>query len=196
MLETIREYGAEQLASEGELEHAQRSHADFIVHLVERLRPRIEGPEASGVLTEFELEHPNIRAALTFAVESGDAELGNRIVASTWKFWTVHSHNKEGRRWMEQVLSMPGATTPAYRLEGLYAVASFALSDDDIETASKFGEEGLALSRSAGIEALESRMLFSLGMIAHRSGDPERSVALCEEALAISRRAEHVGVVC
>ena len=94
MLETIREYGLELLESHGELDATRGRHAEWVADFVERIRPGIEGPEGPAVLDQYEREHPNIRAALGYALESGDAELGNRIVAFVGKFWIVRSHTR------------------------------------------------------------------------------------------------------
>jgi predicted ATPase/DNA-binding CsgD family transcriptional regulator/tetratricopeptide (TPR) repeat protein len=188
ILETIREFGAEQLESRGEIDGTRRSHANYVIELVEHLRPQIEGPDSRVVLDRFEREHPNIRAALTFALESGDGELGVRIVASVWKFWVVHSHTPEGRRWIEQVLALPGNVTPAYRLEALYAVCNFLIDDEELDEATRLAEEGLSLARAVDDVHLESRMLFTLGLIAHHEGDATLAASRSEGALVLARQ--------
>ena len=187
MLETIREYGLELLAAQGELDAMRRRHADWIAELVERIRPEIEGPNSRIVLDQYELEHPNIRSALAYALETEDAELGCRIVAFVWKFWVVHTHAREVRGRIEQVLRLSGEVTPAYRLEALYIASNFALDDGDFELAREWAEEGLALARAEGDKHLESRMLFGLGLVARREGDAQQAANYCERALMLAR---------
>ena len=187
MLETIREYGLELLAAQGELDAMRRRHADWIAELVERIRPEIEGPNSRIVLDQYELEHPNIRSALAYALETEDAELGCRIVAFVWKFWVVHTHAREVRGRIEQVLRLSGEVTPAYRLEALYIASNFALDDGDFELAREWAEEGLALARAVGDKHLESRMLFGLGLVARCEGDTQQAANYCERALMLAR---------
>lgn len=54
LLETVREYGVDQLNLEGELESARHAHASFVLQLVEHLRPRIEVPEGPDVIQRFD----------------------------------------------------------------------------------------------------------------------------------------------
>jgi predicted ATPase/class 3 adenylate cyclase len=88
MLETIREYGLERLA-----EHVsvvlRESHAHYYLALAERLRPRIDSREGKTILARLDAEHPNLRAALTWAIEQGDADIGVQLGAASWKFWYV-----------------------------------------------------------------------------------------------------------
>jgi predicted ATPase len=162
MLETIREFGLGLLKSHGELEATRRRHAEWISEYVKRIRPGIEGPDGLSVLDQYKREHHNIRGALTYAIESNDAELGNRLVAFVWKYWWVHGHSSEGRRWIGQVLKLPGDVTAANRLETLYAIGGFALNEEDFSVASRHGQEGLELARAVTDEHLEARMLLFL----------------------------------
>ena len=187
MLETIREYGLELLETRGELDEMRRRHANWLAELVERIRPEIEGPNGRAVLDQYEREHPNIRSALAYALETGDAELGCRIVAFVWKFWLVHTHARQVRERIEQILRLPGEVTPAYRLETLYIASFFALDDGDFELARQWAAEGLALARAEGDKHLESRMLFGLGFVARREGDNRQAAEYCEEALVLAR---------
>src|SRR5206468_2530860 len=60
-------------------------------------------------LDRLEREHDNLRAALGWSVESGEAETALRIGGALWRFWHVRGHLREGRQRMEAVLAMPGA---------------------------------------------------------------------------------------
>jgi predicted ATPase/class 3 adenylate cyclase len=88
MLETIREYGLERLA-EHDADVLRESHAHYYLALAERLRPRIDSREGKTVLARLDAEHPNLRAALTWAIEQGDADIGVQLGAASWKFWYV-----------------------------------------------------------------------------------------------------------
>src|SRR5690606_4182949 len=74
MLETIREYGREQLAASGESTSIQRRHADWCLDLVDRAWPAF----ASRVNSEpwlnlLATEHGNLRSALAWLTQAGHA---------------------------------------------------------------------------------------------------------------------------
>ena len=64
MLETIREYGQELLATSGEATDARQAHADYFLQLAEEAVPALEGPLLTSWLDRLEQEHDNVRAAL------------------------------------------------------------------------------------------------------------------------------------
>jgi tetratricopeptide (TPR) repeat protein len=184
MLETIREYALERLAAAPEVEDTRRRHTDYFVDLAEELRPQIEGPRGPTVLNQFEIEHPNLHAALTWTVDHGDAGTGLRLVAAMWKFWWVHRHLSAGREWIERVLALPGDVPPVLRIEARYAAGSIALGQGDHEAARQHGEEGLTLARQIGDAFFLPSMLSLLGNIARERNDEDRAIARFEEALA------------
>jgi predicted ATPase len=64
LLETIREFGLEQLEAAGELEDARTRHASYLVELAERAAPALYGHEQQVWIQRLAREHDNIRAAL------------------------------------------------------------------------------------------------------------------------------------
>ncbi|HKD75281.1 MAG TPA: hypothetical protein VKB76_07285, partial [Ktedonobacterales bacterium] len=100
MLEILREYGLEQLAHHGELEDAQRRHAEYLLALAEQAEPALKGPDQATWLARLEREHGNLRAALQWAKEH-DARLGLCLAVAIWRFWVMRGHFSEGRSWLE-----------------------------------------------------------------------------------------------
>ncbi len=184
MLETIREYGLERLAAHDELGAVRQDHAVYYRSVAEGLRPRIEGPEGRQVLDRFEIDHPNYRAALATAVESGNAELALRLVGALWKFWYVHGHLDEGRSWMEDALALPGQVPAARRAEVLYAAGSAAYGHRDFALAEIRGRECLALAEATADTLHIGMALFLLGTSARNQGRFGNASTAYERALA------------
>jgi predicted ATPase/DNA-binding CsgD family transcriptional regulator len=188
MLETIREYGLELLGSHSELDATRRKHAEWVAEFVERIRPGIEGPNGTAVLDQYEREHPNVRAALAHAVETGDGELGCRIVTLVATFWMMRTHYREGLTWSERVLALPGDVPMRLRLEALYAAADFATDVQDFGLALKRTEEGRSLARTVKDEPLEAKMVFLLGVIEYARGRVDEAAKHYDKAIDLSRR--------
>jgi DNA-binding CsgD family transcriptional regulator len=193
MLETIREYALEQLTARPEAAETRRRHAAYYLALAETLRPRIEGPQGPAVLNQFEIEHPNLQVALTWAVDQDDAETGLRLVAGIWKFWWVHRHLAVAREWIERILALPGDVPPVLRIEAHYAAGIMALGQRDYRTGCQHGEEGLALARQINEAYFLPFMLYLLGNSALDQRNFNQAAALYEEALAFiqQRKTDH-----
>jgi predicted ATPase/class 3 adenylate cyclase len=96
MLETIREFGLEVLEQAGEAGRARRRHASYFLRLAEAAEPQLTVTD-QGWLDQFEREHDNLRAALRWAIDTGEADIGLRIAGAVWRFWQVRDHLAEGR---------------------------------------------------------------------------------------------------
>jgi len=67
MLHTMREFGLEQLAAEGELASARRAHAEIFLQIAERAEPELIGPDQGRWLALLEADLNNFRAIRTWA---------------------------------------------------------------------------------------------------------------------------------
>src|SRR5262249_27318594 len=74
-LETVREYARLMLASHGlaQAEATRRLHATYYAHRTEQLSPDVLSHETD--LRRLELEHDNLRSALTWCIDSDRAGL-------------------------------------------------------------------------------------------------------------------------
>ncbi|MGH2530939.1 MAG: ATP-binding protein [Thermomicrobiales bacterium] len=97
MLETIREYGVDQLAASGEETTARARHTAWYLALAERAEPELTGPEQISWLERLECEHANLRGALAWLSEGERAEQALRLAGALSHFWAVHGHWAEGR---------------------------------------------------------------------------------------------------
>src|SRR5437867_1803587 len=78
MLETIREYAAEQLEDSGEVDERRRRHAEWFLALAEDAYPHLRGSPTEW-LNRLEREHDNLRAALDRLEASGETQLALQL---------------------------------------------------------------------------------------------------------------------
>ncbi|HEY3079985.1 MAG TPA: LuxR C-terminal-related transcriptional regulator [Chloroflexota bacterium] len=126
MLETIRQFALERMDEADELAEVRRRHAQHYLALAERAAPEGRGPPRSAWFDRLEREHDNLRAALRWAAEQGDAETELRLGAALWRFWDARGHVREGIDWLEDALARPlhGSDGPrAAALEGAGTLA-------------------------------------------------------------------------
>ncbi len=71
MLETLREFGLEQLEASGEQDAIRRRHASFFLALAEQAEARLESAGQVEWINRMEQEHDNLRAALEWSKTAG-----------------------------------------------------------------------------------------------------------------------------
>ncbi len=190
MLEPVKQYAREKLEAAGEGEAVRRRHADFFLALAERARPELRGPEDKKSLERLEREHDNMRAALSFALETGDTGLALRLAGALGTFWHIHSHSEEGRKWLEAALARDDGASVVARIKALQALFWLAHDQWDRDRAETIAREAAELSAEAEIDSslAASLRIMSAGP-AWMRGDYRRGKVLLEESLEISRKA-------
>src|SRR5215218_5620716 len=83
LLETVREFGLEQLEQVGQTEWVRQAHAAWAVALAEEARPFAEGPLQAAWFDRLEADHDNLRLALAWSAEHGRHTL-IRLAAALW----------------------------------------------------------------------------------------------------------------
>jgi predicted ATPase/transcriptional regulator with XRE-family HTH domain len=189
MLDTIREYAAEQLAAAGELEVLRRRHSQYYVQLAERAELALQDRDQRIWYPRLEWEHDNLRAALDWLLHTDEAELALRIAGAVWRFWQRHGDIREGRRWLEACLAAAeaeGRHAPGpVRAKALWGASWLAYYQGDYARSRALSVEHLALSQEHG-DALGMRnALTGLGMAALAEGRHAEAVGVLQEALDV-----------
>jgi non-specific serine/threonine protein kinase len=187
MLETVREYGLEQLATGGDEDATRRAHAAWCVELAERCWESLVSLAFYEWVARVAADLDNLRAALAWLDQTGDATGALRLAGSLGEFWLFYGHRQEGRGWLERALDPArGATVPAtVWARGLRAAGVLAVSRGDYARASALGTECLALWRDLGDRQSTALALHLLGLASLVQGDYDLSVAHIGEAEAI-----------
>jgi predicted ATPase/DNA-binding SARP family transcriptional activator len=110
MLETLREYGTEQLTVQGRTDEVRAAHAAYFCALAEEAEPRLRAPEQMVYVHRLSAERENLIAALRFTVDGPDVATAVRLGASLAWYWHLVGGDVEARAWLTQILSLPGAT--------------------------------------------------------------------------------------
>jgi predicted ATPase/DNA-binding CsgD family transcriptional regulator len=124
-LETIREYGLEQLHAAGEVSEVRDRHLRYYRDLSEDVAPKLAGSYQQLWVAWIESEHDNLRSALSWALESEQIESGLRVAIALYQFWTIRNFATEGLRWFDELLNRSSETvSPRLRANAL-AFAAF-----------------------------------------------------------------------
>jgi hypothetical protein len=191
MLETIREYGLEQLEASGEADATRQAHAAFFLALADEAESKLRGPEQRTWLMRLESEHDNLRTALSWTLADADrAEMGLRLAGALGWFWFMHAHFVEGSRWLAHALAAGTPAATSVRAHVLLAAGRLAHFRGDQGHAERLLEEALTLFRlfrAVGGDRGAGPTLSTLGLVALSQGDPDRAGRLLLESTVVRR---------
>lgn len=186
MLETIREFGLEQLASSGEIERVQRQHTEFYIRLAEQAEPELTGADQNQWFARLESEHDNVRASLIWSLEH-DLTTATRLAGLLGRFWYSIGYLTEGRRWLEAAVVNEAANL-ADRARVLRWLSALALSQVEYSHSRAWASEALQIYREAGDQMGVATSLNTLGIIAFGEEAFGDAASLLQESLALYRQ--------
>jgi tetratricopeptide (TPR) repeat protein len=188
MLETIREYGLEQLERSGEAEATRRAHAHYYMQLVERSERQLWGAAQEQALNRLEQEHDNLRLALAWHMAQDDAvEASLRMAGYLWRFWDMRGHWTEGQQWIERALSRRASAAPAQIWIALHGAGNLSLDLGEYARAKAYYEESLVMTQQLNVQHGIANSLLNLSLVTLFQGDLPEAIRLQEEALTIHR---------
>jgi predicted ATPase/DNA-binding CsgD family transcriptional regulator len=193
LLETLREYGREQLAEAGEEAELQLRHCAWCTDLAERAAEEVWTSAMPAWLDLLEREHDNFRAALDRITSSAtDPEPGLRLVGALWPFWDVRGHLREGQERAERLLVLPDASAPtAIRARALDAAGWLSMLRGEVATAASHAEAAETLWRQLDETNGLGWSLVRQGMLRYNLEQFARAAACLEEGLALARAHQH-----
>ena len=169
MLQVIHQFAGEKLCAINNVEQVRERHFDYFFRTAQEREASLFAADSS--LDWAELEIDNLRAALGWALESDSSgiplqERAGRaleMMLHVWPLWLARGYSKEGYEWMEQLLSVHTAPTPA-RTRALLTMGDLAGFRRDYTGQVRFIEESLTLARQLGDEHLIASALMEMGL--------------------------------
>ncbi|MFN0057594.1 MAG: protein kinase domain-containing protein [Planctomycetota bacterium] len=174
LLETVRQYSLEQLATET-AEHAQvrERHHQYYAELARRATAELDGPKQATSLTRLALEHGNLRVLFENSLTTNALYLdGLTLVGALSRYWTIRGHWAEGRRWCEQLLANTESQQhPAESALALEVSGILATRQSEYGAARRDLAKALLQFRATGDLAGSARILRRLGAVQQRQAD-------------------------
>ena len=188
LLETVREYGLEQLAASGDELASRERHAAWCLALARRAEPELLGPQQRSWSERLDNEHANLRAALTWLIDQGEAERALRLSGALWVFWFLRGHLREGYDWLTRTLAIADDADPAGRVYALWAAGMLAWAQGDFPQAEEHGAQARELAEAHGLEFGLATALYLLFLTIEMQGRNEEAVPLGEASVALCGR--------
>ena len=190
MLETLREYAFDKLATVQETAHTRARHFDFFYALTQQAR--LYGNEKGWWLDKLEVELDNIRTALSWWFENNrdnasTTEKALRMVLSVLDFYWFRGFTVEGREWMDRFIAIEMPASPLRAL--LFQKAGwFARGNGDFKNADSLLKRALDLAKDVGDWNRAAWALGDLGLSARDQGDKPQSIRYFTEGLKFARQ--------
>ena len=181
MLETIREYAAEQLASSEERDALGRSHAEYFLDLADTEDRHLIDEAGVERLDELEREQDNLRLALAWFDAAGETQSLQQLFGALVALWAYRGPLAEGIGWSERALAETRPTVAHARV--LAGAAELAALRGDPQTAQGLAEEALRLYQtfgdSFGIAISQQALAYSFTEM----NEPDRAQRMAEESV-------------
>lgn len=181
MLETIRRFASVHLQEMEEVAALRGSHASYFLELAKDTPNHLPGPDERAWLEVLTRDLDNLRAAMDWFLERGEAMHAQAIAGSLRLFFLFTMRMTEGLQWAERALAASDRPT-AERAGALLAAGVLGNSvdymNDAVDLAEDLGMEGFL--DSALYHDRTCRLVFG--------ADWERAEALYERSLEAAER--------
>ncbi len=189
ILETLRDFGLEQLNLSGNESAARAAHAAWFEQLAADAATHITGQGQYGWLDRLEAEWDNLRAALSWSLSSGHEEIALHICASIWRFWSIRGLATEGRGWTARALAANVGNRSRDRVAALFGAGYLAEDQNDLDAAFGCFQRSLDLAEAIDDTRGAARAVVGMGTIALDRSEYPRALALHTRAKSLSEDA-------
>jgi predicted ATPase/DNA-binding CsgD family transcriptional regulator/DNA-binding XRE family transcriptional regulator len=185
MLETVSEFGLEQLEDLGEKNQAFQSHASHYTDLVEQSEPGIRGHGQRYWFERLSIEQWNIRAVLTRALNDKEvgAIFGQRLCAALTWYWFTQNQFREARDWLELAVVSAGESRDTLNARLLVGLGMMRWRLREIPEAHALIYEGVELLKQSESSWDAMFAVHQLAHLSHEMGEPDRAIDLFHESM-------------
>jgi predicted ATPase/DNA-binding CsgD family transcriptional regulator len=189
LLETVRQYGQQQLIASGQAATLRRRHRDYYRSLARQAAADRVSPREVEWLLRLRRELPNLRLAMESGLaEPGAAHSALEIAVAMQDLWYGGGRYREGQRWLTRALALDPRPT-AVRAIALGAAGELTLLLGDVPAGERMLAEARTLADRLGDPSVGAFVTLMLGaaMVLVRSPDLAGGLVLTEQGLTAAR---------
>lgn len=193
LLHTVRAFGLKRLIRDGEAKNSQSALARVYADWLRGLQLHRRGLTEARAFDQIDTEHPNLEAALNFALEE-EPKFGLDIAVGLWWYWYARGRWAEGFGWLESFADASKANSQAALLAEAYrALATLSEGfQSEAQTEALF-DQALQISSRTGDQMALASTLNNSAISAKLHGDYERARSLFEKAAKAAEKAGRKG---
>jgi predicted ATPase/DNA-binding SARP family transcriptional activator len=192
LLETIRQFAADQLTQTGEHEVAavRAAHCAHYLSVAETAAPHLTGPDQGKWLAWLDADQANLRRAAEHAASDPDGTAQVlRLGVALKRYWRARrSLAGEPLALLLPVLDRPQAQDNLELFTEALATAARSAVWIDLTMARRLGEQAVTLARQLGTERLLIETLAALSSFYSTVGEPEQGPSPGQEAVQLARQ--------
>jgi non-specific serine/threonine protein kinase len=185
MLETIREFGVEQLKETGEYDRLLRAHRDFHLGLVDQANAEWVSSRQVDWFARLDREHANVQAAVDYCLrQPGELDAAFRLLSGLFHFyWWGRGWAREGRLWLARALDRPSPPS-ALRAMALLTDGSLASADGQFDDSLRRLADAKADAEILADPSIAAFADWVEGSVDLYSGDLPAAIAVFERGIA------------
>lgn len=184
ILETLREFGLEQLETAGEQNHYRYRHARIFDQLARTANEQIWGPESYRWIARLQGDYANLRAALEWSI-ANEPSIALRLAGNLWWFWQSRGYLGEGRIWLQRALDAAPYEANYDRLQTAFGSGFLAVMQGDPSAALPYLDQCRQIAHDMGTNdpRIGGRIAFLESFILGGLGEHREAVAAARNAL-------------
>ncbi|MDP3983886.1 MAG: adenylate/guanylate cyclase domain-containing protein [Acidimicrobiia bacterium] len=182
LLETVRQFATQQLASSGEADLVRDRHVRFFTQRAQTLGARIHSDQMAEASAAVAFDVDNLDAAIDRLGDQQRHEEKAQLVSALSLFWLTTAPTA-GRQRYEELVAAEEALEPELRLATLIAAASL-MSDQGFAARSlELLERARAVAEHHSLQ-LPPYSYYVAATVAEMDGRPEDTIGLAEKGIA------------
>jgi predicted ATPase/DNA-binding CsgD family transcriptional regulator len=190
LLETVRQFAADRLATSGEETAVQARLLRWALEVARSAEAAGSGAERAGWSVRLSAEQANLRAALSWALGGQEPERGRELAARLARWWIATGRYSEAAQFLTRAAGVQAAAEPGIQARVLLGAAWSAFHQGDLRRAAPLAADGIACARQVGEPQLEVWGRNLLAVLAWYAGDADRIVAEIEASQVLSGQAD------
>ncbi len=150
LLETVRQYGRERLADDGDLDRRRDRHRDWALTWAVEVASGLRGERQASSLDDLDEEYDNVEAALEWsATDSNRAALALDAIQALYAFWLARGTRRaQGVHWTMAIAEAAVGVPPAVRVRAM-ALANVIIGQSDLAAAAEIAAAARRLAATA-----------------------------------------------
>ena len=186
LLETIREFAAAKLGDYGDASELADAHLAYFLDVAVDAEPHLLGHDQLRYWARLDPEHDNLTRALQHALTKSDPTEALKLIVSLRNYWSRHGLHTLATEALDAVFARPTSEIDA-RLycHAMIERAWHSFRQGLYGAANERAQEAIRAAR-----ALDDAAVLALALVTSyydSVGEPEKSLAHAEEALALAR---------